>query len=45
MRIEMEEDEIGLRKNLGHIELVNVGERNKIIIDVLNDGKGSRSFC
>jgi hypothetical protein len=30
---------------MGNVDLVNVGEREKIIVDALGDDEGSTSFC
>jgi hypothetical protein len=39
-----EGDEIGLKMKVGYVDLVSVGEREKIIIDVLDDDEGLTSF-
>jgi hypothetical protein len=39
-----EGDEISLKEKVSHVELVSVGEREKIIFDVISDDEGSTSF-
>jgi hypothetical protein len=39
-----EEDEISLRTKVGHIDLISIGKREMIIIDVLDDDEDLTSF-
>jgi hypothetical protein len=41
---ELEGDEISLKTKVGHVDLVSVGEREKIIFDALGDDEGLTSF-
>jgi hypothetical protein len=39
-----EGDEIGLKTKVGYIDLIDVGEREKIIINEVDDDEGFTSF-
>jgi len=36
---------ISLKVKVGYTDLFNIGEREKIIFDVINENEGSKSFC
>ena len=40
-----EGDEISLKVKVGYAELINVGEREQIVFNVLDEDEGSTSFC
>jgi hypothetical protein len=39
-----EGDEISLKVKVGYVDLINVGEREWIVFDVLDEDEGSTSF-
>jgi hypothetical protein len=39
-----EGDEIGLKTKVGYADLINVGERERIVLDALDDDEGLTSF-
>ena len=38
--LSLDGDEIGLKTKVGYADLINVGEREKIFIDALDDDEG-----
>jgi hypothetical protein len=40
-----EGDEISLKVKVGYADLINVGEREQIVFNVLDEDEGSTSFC
>jgi hypothetical protein len=41
----LEGDEISLKVKVGYANLINVGERERIVFNVLDEDEGSTSFC
>jgi hypothetical protein len=39
-----EGNEISLKAKVGYADLINIGERKQIVLDVLDDDEGSTSF-
>jgi len=42
---ELEEDTINLKMKVGCVDVINIEERERIILDALDEDKGLKSFC